>query len=49
MSVNVFPNDIFRTVDRFVTKPDMVMQHCEPQCRAEKLVIVTARDYIIKI
>ena len=38
MLVTVCPVDIFRTTEHFVTKPDTVMQHHEPECFAEKLV-----------
>ena len=38
MSVNVCPDDIFLTTEHFVTKFDMVTQHYEPECHAEKNV-----------
>ena len=38
MLVNVCPDNIFRTTEHFVTKHGMVLQHCKPECHAEKLV-----------
>ena len=38
MSVNVCPDNIFRTAEHFVAKPGMVMQHHKPECHAEKSV-----------
>ena len=57
MSVNVCPDDIFWITEHFVTKFGMVMQHHEPECRAELVVVVvaifkvkvTARVHMIKI
>ena len=37
MSMNVCPNDFFRTAQHFVTKPGVVMQHHKPECPVEKL------------
>ena len=51
MSVNVCPDDIFWTVEHFVTKLGMVMQHHEPECHAGKRMFsifkvkVTARAH----
>ena len=36
MSVNVCLDDIFWTAEHFVTKLGMVIQHCDPDCHAEK-------------
>ena len=43
MWVNVCPGDIFWTVEHFVIKLNLVMQHHEPECA------ITARAYMIKI
>ena len=37
-SVNVCPDNIFRTAGHFVTKLGMAMQHHEPEQHAEKSV-----------
>ena len=56
MSVNVCSVDIFWITEHFVTKLGTVMQHHEPECRAEFVVVVavfnvkvTARAHMIKI
>ena len=38
MSVNVCSDNIFWTMEHFVTKLGVVMQHHEPECHSEKIV-----------
>ena len=38
MSANVCPEDICRTMEHFVTKPGMAIQHHKLECHVEKMV-----------
>ena len=54
MLVNVCPDDVFWTTERFIAKPGMIMQRNKPECRGEKWftvfnVKVTASAFIIKM
>ena len=42
MLVNVCPDDIFWITEHFVTNFGMVMQHYEPDCHAEIVVVAVA-------